>query len=162
MKARLAVYLGIVIAIVGVFSVATVRVLSHDDKADAARRRGLPPRRTCRPFAPKHSPATFTIGRETTYVTGPVDEDGCINYAAALNERTSKGVTPDDKCDCVALEGTGAEALISTGECQSNSSSSLAWRTRWRTAIISLVSKSTAAGDSELKMPRRRKRSKNN
>lgn len=35
----------------------------------------------------------FTIGKKTTYVTGPLDKDGFIDYVAALNERLSKGVT---------------------------------------------------------------------
>jgi hypothetical protein len=41
----------------------------------------------------------FTIGKETTYVTGPVDADGYIDYAAALNERLSKGIKPDDNAN---------------------------------------------------------------
>jgi hypothetical protein len=39
---------------------------------------------------------TFTIGKSTTLVTGPVEADGHIDYAAALNERLSKGVKPED------------------------------------------------------------------
>jgi hypothetical protein len=46
-----------------------------------------------RPAAKQKKP-NFTIGKETTYVTGPVDKDGYIDYAAALNERLGKGVTP--------------------------------------------------------------------
>src|SRR5262245_7668910 len=44
----------------------------------------------------------FTIGKETSYVTGPVDKDGFIDYAAALNERLSKGIKPQDNA-CVLL-----------------------------------------------------------
>lgn len=36
----------------------------------------------------------FTISKETTYATKPVDKDGYIDYAAALNERLKVGVTP--------------------------------------------------------------------
>ena len=36
----------------------------------------------------------FTPGKETTYVTGPLDADGRIDYAFALNEHLSRGVTP--------------------------------------------------------------------
>lgn len=36
----------------------------------------------------------FTIGKETTYVTGPLGKDGLIDYTAAVNERLGKGVTP--------------------------------------------------------------------
>ena len=39
---------------------------------------------------------TFTIDKKTTYVTGPVDADGQIDYVAALNERLSKGVTTEN------------------------------------------------------------------
>jgi len=39
---------------------------------------------------------TFTIDKKTTYVTGPVDADGHIDYVAALNERLSKGVTTEN------------------------------------------------------------------
>src|SRR5438094_5975588 len=45
---------------------------------------------------------TFTIGKETTYVTGPLDKDGYIDYAAALNERLGRGVTPENNA-CVLL-----------------------------------------------------------
>ncbi len=37
----------------------------------------------------------FPLGKETTYVTGPLDKEGYIDYEAALNERLSKGITPD-------------------------------------------------------------------
>jgi hypothetical protein len=49
----------------------------------------------------KHKPR-FTIAKETTYVSGPVDEDGFIDYAAALNERLGKGIKPGDNA-CVLL-----------------------------------------------------------
>ena len=39
--------------------------------------------------------STFTISPETTYVTGPLDANGNVNYVTALNERLSKGITPD-------------------------------------------------------------------
>lgn len=37
-----------------------------------------------------------TLGRETTYVTGPLRSDGSINYLAALNARMGEGVTPEN------------------------------------------------------------------
>src|SRR5437660_12827036 len=43
----------------------------------------------------KKTKGKFTIGKDTTYVTGPVDKQGYIDYQSALNERLSKGVTPD-------------------------------------------------------------------
>ena len=38
----------------------------------------------------------ITIGRDTTYVTGPTFADGSVNYLAALNNRFSEGVTPEN------------------------------------------------------------------
>src|SRR4051812_40283297 len=49
----------------------------------------------------------FTIGKETTYVTGPVDADGYINYAAALNERLGKGITPADNANVLLWKAFG-------------------------------------------------------
>ncbi len=37
-----------------------------------------------------------TISKETTYITEPLRKDGYPDYIAALNERCSKGVTPDN------------------------------------------------------------------
>src|SRR4051794_39506694 len=36
----------------------------------------------------------FTISKATTYVTGPVDDAGYIDYAAALNARLKGDATP--------------------------------------------------------------------
>src|SRR5437867_4379179 len=36
----------------------------------------------------------FPLGKDTTYVTGPLDKDGYIDYEAALNDRLGKGITP--------------------------------------------------------------------
>jgi hypothetical protein len=49
----------------------------------------------------------FTIGKETTYVTGPVDKDGYIDYAAALNERLGKGVTPETNANVLIWQAIG-------------------------------------------------------
>jgi hypothetical protein len=35
------------------------------------------------------------ISKETTYVTGPLDKDGYIDYETALNDRLGKGITPE-------------------------------------------------------------------
>ena len=43
----------------------------------------------------------FTIGKDTTYFTEPVDKDGYIDYVTAVNERLRRGVTPDN--NAVAL-----------------------------------------------------------
>ena len=50
----------------------------------------------------------FTISRETTYLTGPLNEDGTINYVAALNELMSKGVTRDNNAAPLLIRAWGA------------------------------------------------------
>lgn len=39
---------------------------------------------------------TITISKETTFIDGPLDEDGNVDYVAALNQLSSEGVTPDN------------------------------------------------------------------
>ena len=45
------------------------------------------------------------LGKETTYVTGPLDKDGYIDYEAALNDRLGKGITSGEERQRPALEG---------------------------------------------------------
>ncbi len=56
---------------------------------------------------PKKTKPKFTIGKETTYVTGPVDKDGYIDYATALNERLRQGVTPDNNANVLLWKAMG-------------------------------------------------------
>src|SRR5260370_14512083 len=51
--------------------------------------------------------AKFTIRKETTYVTGPLDADGYIDYAAARNERLGKGVTPENNANVLLWQAIG-------------------------------------------------------
>jgi len=53
----------------------------------------------------------FTVGKDTTFVTGPVDKDGYVDYAAALNERLSKGVTPDTNANVPIWQAIGPRPL---------------------------------------------------
>jgi hypothetical protein len=46
--------------------------------------------------ATKKRKPKFTVGKDTTHVTGPLDEDGYINYVAALNQRLGEGVKPTE------------------------------------------------------------------
>jgi hypothetical protein len=52
--------------------------------------------------APASEPASvptkvkITISRETTYLLGPVNPDGTINYCQAVKDRLAKGVTPEN------------------------------------------------------------------
>src|SRR6266851_6432373 len=56
--------------------------------------------------AKKHR-GRFTISKETTYVTGPLDKDGYIDYAAALNERLGKGVTAENNANVLIWRAIG-------------------------------------------------------
>ncbi|HEY7424036.1 MAG TPA: hypothetical protein VH682_07355 [Gemmataceae bacterium] len=49
----------------------------------------------------------FTVGKETTYVAGPLDEDGTIDYSVPLNERLRKGVTPDNNAVVLLWKALG-------------------------------------------------------
>src|SRR5436309_13674319 len=49
----------------------------------------------------------FTIGKETTYVTEPVDKDGYIDYVTAVNERLRRGVTPDNNAVVLLWKALG-------------------------------------------------------
>src|SRR5713226_2829852 len=57
--------------------------------------------------APKKHRGRFTISKETTYVTGPLDKDGYIDYAAALNERLGKGVTAENNANVLIWRAIG-------------------------------------------------------
>ncbi len=48
-----------------------------------------PPRITTRQAKVK-----ITVGKDTTYITGPLNADGTVNYVAYINAKHSKGVTP--------------------------------------------------------------------
>jgi len=39
--------------------------------------------------------STFTVSPETTYVTGPLDAEGYVDYQTALNQRLGEGITPE-------------------------------------------------------------------
>jgi hypothetical protein len=49
----------------------------------------------------------FTISKETTYVTEPIDKDGYIDYATALNKRLSEGVTPVNNAKVLFIKALG-------------------------------------------------------
>jgi hypothetical protein len=51
----------------------------------------------------------FTISKETTYVTEPVDKDGHIDYVAALNKRLREGVTPANNANAVLIKALGPQ-----------------------------------------------------
>lgn len=51
------------------------------------------------------SPANrgYTISKETTYFTGPLKEDGTIDFIAAINERFAEGVTPENNAALIIV-----------------------------------------------------------
>lgn len=57
--------------------------------------------------------AGITYSRETTYLLGPVEEDGTVNYCAALDEMLSEGVTPETNAVIPLLGALGPEAVTS-------------------------------------------------
>ena len=53
----------------------------------------------------------ITISRVTTYLLGPVNPDGTINYVAALNAAMSKGVTPENNAAILLIRAGGPDRL---------------------------------------------------
>ena len=63
--------------------------------------------------APTTQPAAppFTISRETTYYTAPLNPDGTVDYVAALNAKFGQGVTPDNNAAVLILQAIGYRAI---------------------------------------------------
>ena len=51
--------------------------------------------------------ATITISKETTFFTRPLTKDGYVDYRAALNAHSSKGVTPENNAMVEMLRAIG-------------------------------------------------------
>ncbi|HVS39895.1 MAG TPA: hypothetical protein VMS17_30335, partial [Gemmataceae bacterium] len=49
----------------------------------------------------------FPLGKDTTYVSGPLDQDGYIDYEAALNDRLGKGITPETNANVLLWKAFG-------------------------------------------------------
>jgi hypothetical protein len=49
----------------------------------------------------------FTVSKETTYVTEPLDKDGYIDYSRALNKRLRQGVTPENNANVLIWKALG-------------------------------------------------------
>ncbi len=54
-------------------------------------------------------PATITISPETTYLTGPLNDDGTVNYTQAFIDRYSEGVTPENNAMTLLVQAFGAD-----------------------------------------------------
>jgi hypothetical protein len=51
--------------------------------------------------------AKVPVGKDTTFVTGPLDDDGYIDYRLALNERLAKGVSPEKNASTLLWKAFG-------------------------------------------------------
>jgi hypothetical protein len=47
------------------------------------------------------------VGKETTFVTGPLDKDGYLDFEAALNERLRKSTTPEKNANVLLMKAIG-------------------------------------------------------
>lgn len=56
----------------------------------------------------------FRLAKETTYVTEPLDAEGYIDYAAALNERLRRDVTPENNANVLLWRAFGPHPEGST------------------------------------------------
>jgi hypothetical protein len=58
------------------------------------------------------------VGKETTYVTRPLDAEGYIDFEAALNERLGKGVTPEQNANVLIWQAIGPrpDGIVMPGE----------------------------------------------
>lgn len=63
-------------------------------------------------FLPAGWGGRFTISRETTFLTEPLNEDGTINYVAAQNEYYGRGVTPQNNAAVLLLQAVGPQMLV--------------------------------------------------
>jgi hypothetical protein len=55
----------------------------------------------------RRSGVLVTIGKDTTYITSPLRPDGYVDYVAALNERASRGVTPENNAAVLFRQAMG-------------------------------------------------------
>src|SRR5262245_46253857 len=51
--------------------------------------------------------STFTISPATTYVTGPADEEGFVDYQTALNARLGAGIAPENNANVLIVQALG-------------------------------------------------------
>jgi hypothetical protein len=59
-----------------------------------------------RPAKPDHK-SRFTVSKTTTVVDGPLDDDGYIDYAAALNQRMRGGIMPETNANLLLWQAIG-------------------------------------------------------
>lgn len=54
----------------------------------------------------------LTVSKEVTHILGPLDEHGRVDYVKALNEITSKGVTPENNFEVIVRQVMGPEPIV--------------------------------------------------
>ncbi|HDZ44006.1 MAG TPA: hypothetical protein ENH80_08710, partial [Phycisphaerae bacterium] len=55
--------------------------------------------------------STITISPETTYITGPLNPDGTVNYFQAIVDRYSEGVTPENNAAVLLVRALGPKVF---------------------------------------------------
>jgi hypothetical protein len=65
--------------------------------------------RAGQPGPDKKRKPQFTVGKETTYLTGPLDKDGYVDYVAALNKRLGEGVTAENNANVLLWRAYGPQ-----------------------------------------------------
>ena len=53
-----------------------------------------------------------TISKETTFITGPLRKDGTVDYVAAIDQRYSQGVTPENNAVVLLLQAFGPAEIF--------------------------------------------------
>lgn len=56
-----------------------------------------------------------TVRKETTFVLGPLNDDGTVNYVAARNQARATGVNRENNAAALVLEAIGPEAILEHG-----------------------------------------------
>ncbi len=60
------------------------------------------------PRSTQEKSLSFTIAKDTTFLTEPLTEDGLVDYDKAINLRNSLGVTPENNSSVLILQAMGA------------------------------------------------------
>ena len=63
------------------------------------------------PAAEANPAAKLPIGKETTYVDGPLDKEGYVDYESALNDRLGEGITPEQNANVLLWKDRRSRAV---------------------------------------------------
>ena len=81
----------------------------NSDKSPAAKKETI--RKKPKTKAAAKPRVLVTISKETTYITEPLRADGYPDYIAALNQRLSKGVTPENNAAALFWKALGPHEI---------------------------------------------------